>query len=183
MVKAKFSNEMLEYIKKMVGHTLCSYEYGKMVQNEAYGNLQINLDSFAIEILNEVKELPFFDSTEDISYFTCEKKSLSEPFKPYCEEPCKKHLIDEKVLSVYIVEDSISINDGEYDITFDMAIIIETCNHKYIFSRDWFFSETISISLDEEFDNIYPISNVIEDWSDEGENKVEVKRRKYSLFS
>ena len=57
-----------------------------------------------------------------------------------------------------------------------MAVIIETENHKYIFSRGWFFSETIDISVDEEFDNIYPISKVVEDWADEGENKVNVVR-------
>lgn len=181
MIKAKFSSEMLKIIKSMVGKVFCSYECGNMVPDEAYGNLQINLDDFAIEILNEVKELPFYDSTEDISYFTCEKKSLNESFKPYCEEPSEKHLINENILSVYIIEDSISINGGEYDINFDMAIIIETNKHKYVFSRGWFFSETIDIAVDKEFDDIYPISRVVEDWSDDGENKVNVIRTRKKL--
>ncbi|MBQ8248744.1 MAG: hypothetical protein IJY93_02520 [Clostridia bacterium] len=176
MVKAKFSTEMLKIIKSMVGRVFCSYERGNTVSNEAYGNLQINSDNFAIEILNEVKELPFYDSTEDISCFTCKKKALSEHFKPYCEEPSEKHLINEKILAVSIIEDSISINNGEYDVAFDMAIIVETNEHKYTFSRGWFFSETIDISVDKDFDNIYPISRVVEDWSDEGENKVSVIR-------
>ena len=176
MIKAKFSNVMLTIIKTMVGKVICSYECGNMVPNEAYGNLQINLDDFAIEISNEVKELPFYDSTEEISYFTCEKKSLCEPFKPYCEEPSEKYFINENVLAVYIIEDSVSVNDGEYDINFDMAIIVETNKHKYMFSRGWFFSETIDISVDKEFNDVYPISRVVEDWSDEDENKVDVIR-------
>ena len=176
MIRAKFTDEMIEIIRSMIGRCFCTYECGNMVSNEAYGNLQINLDDFAIEFLNEIKELPFFDSTEDISFFTCEKKSLSKKFKPYCEEPTTRHLINENILSVYIVEDCISINGGEYDINFDMAVIIETENHKYIFSRGWFFSETIDISVDEEFDDIYSISKVVEDWADEGENKVNVVR-------
>ena len=139
MVEAKFSSEMIEIIKSMVGNVFRSYECGNMVPNEAYGNQQINLDKFLVEFLNEVKELPFYDSTEDISQFTCKKKSLSESFRPYCEESNEKHLINENVLSVYIIDDSISINDGEYNIDFDMAIIIETDKHKHIFSRGWFF--------------------------------------------
>ena len=181
MIKAKFSSEMLKILKGMVGKDLCSYECGNMVPNEAYGNLRINLNDFAIEILNEVNELPFYDSTEDISYFTCQKKSLRKSFKPYCEEPSEKHLINENVLSVHIIEDNISINDGEYDISFDMAIIIETNKHKYVFSRGWFFSETIDISVDKEFDDVYPISRVVEDWSDEGDNKVNVIRTSRKL--
>lgn len=176
MVEAKFSSEMIGFIKGMVGSVFCSYECGSMVPNEAYGNLQINLDKFSVELLNEVKELPFYDSTEDISCFTCKRKSLSESFQPYCEEPSEKHFINENVLSVYIVDDSISINGGEYDIDFDMAIIIETDKHKYIFSRGWFFGETIDISIDKEFDDIYPINKVVEDWSDEGDDRVTVVR-------
>ena len=176
MVKAKFSNKMIDILKSMVGNIFSSYEYGDMFPNEAFGNLQINLKDFSVELFNEVQELPFYDLTEDISCFKCIKKSLTELFEPYCKEPSQKYSVNEKILSVFIVDDSISINDGEYDINFDMAVIIETSQHKYIFSRGWFFSETINISIDEKFDDIYPIGKVIEDWSDEGENNVTVVR-------
>ena len=176
MVKAKFSSEMLKLIKEMVGKVFYSYECGTVVLDEVYGNLRINLDNFAIEILNEVNEMPFYDSTEDISYFTCEKKSLSKSFKPYCGETSEKHLINDTILAVYIVDDTISINNGEYDINFDMAIIIETSKHKYMFSRGWFFSESIVISVDKKLDDVYPVGRVVEDWSDEGDNLVKVVR-------
>lgn len=181
MIKAKFSNEMLKIMKSMVGKVFCSYECGNMVPNQAYGNLQINLDDFAIEILNEVKEFPFFDSTEDISHFSCRRKLLNESFKPYCVEPSEEHWINETILSVHIIEDNIYINNGEYVISFDMAIIIETSKHKYMFSRGWFFSETIDISVDEDIDDVYPQSRVVEDWSDEGENIVKVIRTSIKL--
>lgn len=176
IVKAKFSSEMLKNIKDMVGKVFFSYECGNMVLDEVYGNIQINLDNFSIEILNETNEMPFYDLMEDISYFTCKKKSLNKSFRPYCGEKSEKHMINDTIMAVYIVDDNISINNGEYDIDFDMAIIIETSKHKYTFSRGWFFSETINISVDKEFDEVYPISKVVEDWSDEGYNQVKVIR-------
>ena len=98
------------------------------------------------------------------------------PFKPYCEEKSEKHTINENVISVSIIEDSVSVNDGEYDIAFDMAVVIKTDKHSYMFSRGWFFSETIDISVDKEFNEIYPINRVVKDWSEDGENKVDVSR-------
>ena len=57
-----------------------------------------------------------------------------------------------------------------------MALIVKTDTHKYIFSREWYFSENIIISCDKEFNDIYPISMVEESWSDDGENKVTINR-------
>jgi len=73
MVKAKLSDKMIKILKDMVGKTFCSYECGNIAMGAVYGNVQINMDNCAIEIVNEAKELPFYDSTEDISYFVCRK--------------------------------------------------------------------------------------------------------------
>lgn len=176
MIKAKFSDEMINILKSMIGNILYSYECGNTIQNEAYGNLQLNLKDFSIEILNEVSEFPFYNSSEEISCFSCKKKSSSETYKTYCEEPIEKHVINEKITSVALVEDDVNVNNGEYEIRFDMAIVIKTDKHKYIFSRGWFFDEVIYITVDNEFDKVYPISKVVEDWSDDGENKINVVR-------
>ena len=176
MIIAKFSKEMIKILKDMIGHIFCSYVCGNTIAGEAYGNLQINLDTFAVEVLNELYVLPFFNLTEDISHFSCKKKSLDELFKPYCIEPTETHFVSEKILSVSIIEDEISVNNGEYKINFDMALIVKTDTHKYIFSREWYFSENIIISCDKEFNDIYPISMVEESWSDDGENKVTINR-------
>ena len=176
MVKAKLSDKMIKILKDTVGKTFCSYECGNIAMGAVYGNVQINMDNCAIEIVNEAKELPFYDSTEDISHFVCRKKLLNEPFKPYCEEKSEKHTINENVISVSIIEDSVSVNDGESDIAFDMAVVIKTDKHSYMFSRGWFFSEIIDISVDKEFNEIYPINRVVKDWSEDGENKVDVSR-------
>ena len=176
MINARFSEEMLSAMKDMPGNVFCSFECGNIIKNETYGNFQINLDDFSLEFLNEVHEIPFYDSTEDVSFFTCKKKLMNRKFSPYCAEPAREYVINEKILSVEIVSDFISVNNGEYEIIFDMAIIIQTNQHKYIFSRGWFFGETITISVDKSFNDIYPIEKVIEDWADSGENEVIVKR-------
>ena len=176
MINAKFSQEMVSIIKDMIGNTFCSFECGDITQNEVYGNFQVNLNDFSVEFLNEAQEIPFYDLIEEVSFFTCKRKKVNDTFVPYCAEPVRKYEINEKVLSVEIVNDCVSVNEGEYEISFDMAIIIKTNRHIYTFSRGWFFSETITISVDKEFDRIYPIEKVIEDWSDSGENRAIVKR-------
>ena len=174
MVTARISDEMAEMLKTVVGDAFCSYECGVAEFGETYGNLRMNFGKSAVELSNLVRELPFYDGKEDISCFAC--KRADEPFEPYCEEPGETYAVNEKVVSVHLVCDEISINDGAYEIAFDMAVIIGTERHAYTFSRGWFFSETIRISVDREFDEIYPIERVIGDWSDEGENQVRVRR-------
>lgn len=176
MVTARFSSEMIAMLKRVVGDDFCAYSCGSVAFDETYGNLRMDFGKASLELSNLVRELPFYDATEDISCFTCESKRSNEPFKPYCDEPSETYSVNEKVVSVHLVNDVISVNDGEYEITFDMAVVIETVGHRYVFSRGWFFSETIQISVDMEFDEIYPVERVMEDWSDEGENQVRVRR-------
>jgi len=181
MVTAKFTDEMIKIITSMIGKVFCSYECGNTFDNQTYCNFQINLEDSSIEFMNEVKDFPFYDSSEELSTFSCKKLPLNTLFKPYCGEPSKKHLINEEITSVSIVNDEITINNDEYSISFDMAIIIDTTSHKYTFSRGWFFGEEIDISKDLDFNDVYPIHNVIEDWSEDGENDVKVIRTKKVL--
>jgi len=147
----------------------------------AYGNVQLNTEHFSLELRNEVRALPLFSEVEDISAFSCVAKSAGCTFEPYCEEPWQTILVNEKITGVSIVNDTVVVNSGEYSITFDMAVIVKTECHQYVFSRDWFFSETIKISVDKVLDDIYPISRVVADWNDDGNRKVSVQRKTISL--
>ncbi len=175
MNKAKFTNEMIEIIKTIKGKTFCSYDCAKFL-DEAYGNIRINLNDFSIEFLNETKETHFWDSFEDISCFSCKKVDINSTFKPYCDEDFQNYSINEKIQQIQIISDTISINNKEYEISFDMAVIINTEKHNYIFSRGWFFGEVISINVDKNYDEIYPVKQVIDDWDDDGKNNVAVSR-------
>ena len=82
---------------------------------------------------------------------------------------------------IEIVNDSICINDGEFEISFDQAIIIRTESKLIMFSRDIWFSEDITISEHDDYNSIFPIYQVVDSWSDDGENKVNVIRTSRNL--
>ena len=70
MLYATLSDEMLDLLRSMIGNELVSYECA-VQNNEIFGNLRINTSGGAVEVVNEVQELPFFDGCEDISFFRC----------------------------------------------------------------------------------------------------------------
>ena len=80
-----------------------------------------------------------------------------------------------------IITDEISVGNGEYEIVFDTALIIKTKYQTIMFSRDVWFSEVINISDNENYDIVYPIDTVIEDWNNEGDYEVTVKRTKKAI--
>lgn len=175
MINARFTLQMLQEMAKLKGEIFVSYECAENF-GTTYGNARINTQHFSIEFLNEVREMLLFGEAEEISMFSCAVKSKEEPFQPYCEEPYETFVVNEKIGKISIINDQISVNDGEYDISFDMAVVIETEKHRYMFSRGWFFSEVITISQDKSLDDVYPIQRVIEDWNDDGARTVAVHR-------
>ena len=50
-----------------------------------------------------------------------------------------------------------------------------------MFSRDIWFSEDITISEHDDYNSIFPISQIVDSWSDDGENKVNVIRTSRKL--
>ena len=78
MVYATLSSEMLDLLRGMIGNELVSYECA-VQNNEIYGNLRINTSGGAVEVVNEVQKLPFFDGCEDISFFRCCEASTDKP--------------------------------------------------------------------------------------------------------
>ena len=180
MVQAKFTSEMIDCLRKLIGESFVSYD-GAIMNQTAYGNLQLNTEHFSVELRNEVHPFSLFSEVEDVSCFSCIFKRADTIFEPFCEEPWKTVPINEKITGVSIVSDTVIVNDDEYAITFDMAVIIKTEKHQYSFSRNWFFSETINLSVDKGLDDVYPISRVIADWNDDVNRRVSVQRSIVSL--
>ena len=71
--KAKFSDYMIDVLEEMKCKTFKSYECVRMGTSMAYGKCRLNLGTFSIDLYNYVHPMPFFDMTEDIPYFTCER--------------------------------------------------------------------------------------------------------------
>ncbi len=180
MIYVTLNNNMEEMLRNIKESKFISYECGKVFGN-AYGNLRINTDKSSVEITNLQKTTPFFDTEEEVAGFKCKMVESDSTFKPYCEEPFEAFEVGESIKDIEIVNDSICINDGEFEISFDQAIIIRTESKLIMFSRDIWFSEDITISEHDDYNSIFPISQVVDSWSDDGENKVNVIRTSRKL--
>ena len=53
MVQAKFASEMIDCLRKLIGESFVSYD-GAIMNQTAYGNLQLNTEHFSVELRNEV---------------------------------------------------------------------------------------------------------------------------------
>ena len=180
MVYATLNEDMVELLKNLKFSNFISYECGK-THNTAYGNLRINTNKGSIELSNIEREISFFDITEDVACFECKVSNSAIEFKPYCIEPFEVFEIDGKIENIEIINDVIEVNDGEYEISFDRAIIFRTDKKDIMFSRDIWFSEVITINENDDYDAVYSIDEVVEAWSDEGKNKVNVIRTSKKL--
>ena len=116
MVQAKFTSEMIDCLRKLIGESFVSYD-GAIMNQTAYGNLQLNTEHFSVELRNEVHPFSLFSEVEDVSCFSCIFKRAGTIFEPFCEEPWKTVPINEKITGVSIVSDTVIVNDDEYAIT------------------------------------------------------------------
>ena len=182
MIDMRFTQEMVDIISSMKNRTIISYQCAEIDDwSRTYGNFRINLEGYSIEFTNKIKEVPFFGATEDVAGFECKQIDPKTAYTPGIIREIQVVPVEEKVQSVEIITDKINVNHGEYEIAFDNAIIIRTEYQIIMFSRDIWFSETINISDNDDYDSVYPIASVIEHWNNDGEYDVKVKRTKKTL--
>lgn len=182
MVNATFTDEMKKTLSNMTGRQFVSYECEKDdVFSRTFGNMRINTDTFSIELTNKEHTLPFFDGTEDITCFACEEVEPENAFEPaVATETCITN-VGKVITGLELINDTITVNNGEYEISFDAAIIIHMGSDVIMLSRDTWFSEIITITDNDDFDRIFSIEDVKETWSNEGDNMVTVKRIRMNL--
>ena len=103
---------------------------------------------------------------EDVAYFECKKVDKKELFVTYCMgSPIKSFMIDEKIIGVHVVRDTISFVDNNYELCIDEGLEIITQDNKYSLVRyGEFFIEEISYRIGEDIEDIYPVKRVIENW-------------------
>jgi hypothetical protein len=178
MIDITLTKKMEEMLSSMKNHKLISYECNEdnINPNMAYGCIRINTDSIAVEIKNEEKSFPFFDEEEDIAGFSCEQADPDSLFIPGVRAKCKKVAVGGVIKKIDIISDEIHVNTDEYNVKFDQAIIFHMDNGILMLSKKEWFSETINISNNDHYNEIYPIEKLCEDWSNDGEDHVEVKR-------
>ena len=178
MIDKRISEEETAILQSIIGTQFISYECGmdEMQFNRAYGNIYLNFTNHSIELENIEKPTIYCGETDDMSGFSCSICSSEEKFKPYIDEDTVVREISEIVTGVEIVEDTVHINNSECEISFSSAIIIRTQKQNFMFYRTYQYNENIFISDSDSYDKVYPVSNVEENWNNDGENQVFVER-------
>ncbi len=174
MVKVEFTEAMKQLLAGIKGQQFESYECAIDDHNQIYGNFRINTDQISIDVVNEARELPFFDSCEDIAGFSC--AIADKPFESCSIANVTVFNVKEKITSVEILNDVIDVNDGMYQVSFDNALIVRTSFTTYMFARDVWFSEFITIRKDDNYEQVISMQNIIDSWSNEGEYSVNIHR-------
>ena len=180
MVYMTLTKEMEDMLKSIINSTFISYECDDFVIS-TYGKFRINADKISIEVTNLEKVVPFIEDEEEVAGFECQIVDKNTKFSPYCITGSAEVKVNSLIKEIEIVNDFIYVNDGEYEISFDQAIIIKTEAKTIMFSRSAWFSETISIREHDDYDSIYPVSEERELFENEDTNKVKITRTRRKL--
>lgn len=96
-------------------------------------------------------------------------------FEPMAGEIIATESVEQIIKGICIIRDAVTRADG-VQFSMDMAVIIKTPQTQYMFSRDVWFSEFITISNDSNLDSVYPICKARTGWkSDESDDTI-IKR-------
>ena len=180
MVYMTLTKEMEDMLKSIINSTFISYERDDFGFS-AYGNLRINTNKTSIELTNLEKVVPFIEDEEEVAGFECQIVDKNTKFSPYCIIGSVEVKVNSLIKEIEIVNDFIYVNDGEYEISFDQAIIIKTEAKTIMFSRSAWFSETISIDEHDDYDSVNPVSDERELFENEDMNKVKITRTRRKL--
>ena len=180
MVYMTLTKEMEDMLKSIINSTFISYECDDFVIS-TYGKFRINADKISIEVTNIEKIVPFFDYEEEVAGFECQIVDKNTKFSPYCITDSAEIKVGSLIKEIEIVNDSIYLNDGEFEISFDQAIILKTEAKTIMFSRSAWFSEDILIDEHDDYDSIYPVSEERELFENEDTNKVKITRTRRKL--
>ncbi len=182
MIEKTFDKSAIDFLKNTIGTRLLSIDIGESEKpfNRTYGKLRINFEKGSIELFNIEVPTKLMGDNDDISGFCC-KVNATDKFVPYLKEKSENIYINDKVSGISIVRDTIVIADNLETAIFDEAIIFEMADCTYMLSRDWQYSELIHIHQHSDYDLVYPIQDVIENWNNFGEYKVNVTRTLYNI--
>lgn len=181
MVNATFTDEMKELLASMVGKRFVSYECSKDSFSRAFGNMRINFNGRSIELTNEEQTFPLFDGEEDMTCFACKVVDSKRPFEPDVVAETTVTDVNKSITSIEVVTDTIEVNNGEYSIVYDMALIFHMGESVLMVSRDTWFSELITIKENDDYNQAFSVDDQKESWSNDGEYKVNVKRVRKSI--
>ena len=172
MVNAKIDATAIAVIQALIGKTFNGYTYSPMAAG-AYGNVLLHIDGTAYEL--RCNQIPFTvgNETEDIACLSIDMHTGD--FKPMAGEVIATESVEQIIKGICIIRDTVTRADG-VQFSMDMAVIIKTPQAEYMFSRDVWFSEFITISNNGDLDSVYPICKAKSGWKSDESDNVIVKR-------
>lgn len=178
----ELTTEMLSLLKSLEGKILnsiiCNYE---SAFKRTFGNLRLCFDDCSVEIENDLHQILYRGECEEMTGFTCKKAVVNSVFTPYAGTRIDKININMELEHIDVIKDEIFI-DEKKELTFDAAIVFRFPFLNIMLSRDVWFSETINITENDNYDLICSIDKIIESFSGEGENNISVLRTQNVLF-
>lgn len=172
MVNATIDAAAIAAIQTLIGKTLNGYTYSP-VASGAYGNVLLHIDRTAYELRCNQTPFAVGIETEDIACLSV--SMLIGNFKPMAGEVITTESVEQTIEGICIVRDVVTRADG-VQFSMDMAVIIKTPQTQYMFSRDVWFSEFITISNNDDFDSVYPICKAKAGWKNDESEEVVIKR-------
>lgn len=176
MINARFTLEMKDILKKMKGAEFLCYSASEIYAGETIhdGGIYLQTSNVLVKISNVERSIPWFKHK-----YLSDRENI---FCFHCEEVGQKQgsdtvFVREKIENIELVTDYIKILQAEYEIALDMALIITTSKRRYVISRGWHFGEYLDINTDKDYNDIYPVQQVIEEWNNFGEWEVNVERK------
>lgn len=188
MIFSCISKTEKEILKTLIGKELiCIKSEEKDSWNRIFGNLALVTKDSEVEIKNELTETEYFNVLEDVSKFKIRNITSEKPFVLMVESSIIETKVNETIFDIIIVQDEISVKNSEgnciYEITMDDAVVIKTEESVYVISREWCLEEELIFVKSANYKkSVYPIKDIIAQWSDEEEKtQASCKRIEISL--
>ena len=184
MIDHRITQEEKSLLKSLIGtKLLCFKSEKKDSWNRIFGNISLVSENAETEIRNElVSTMYFAGETEDVSRFAVKKISKENPFKLMIVSDVFETAVNEKITDIILVTDAITVQDSGkntiYEISTTESIVIKTDNSTFVLSRDWHLEEIMTFVKTSDYKrDIYPIADVVSEWSDEEEGFVAICNR------
>lgn len=181
-VNAGFTEDMLKTLSSIKGKTLKAISGVSFHSlSEFYSDMRLTLGQFAIDVSckSHVEPLISYDNkiiNEEVSYFSCMKKKLTDVYAPSVHQKTVSFLINEPISEVVLVRDDVSVSNGEHYI-IDRAFTIKTTDKAYTFSRREIIDESIYFTSSNKIEGIQSVKEVKNSWDGEGRYSVDVNRQ------
>lgn len=172
MVHATIDAAAIAALQTLIEKTFNGYTYSPIASG-AYGNVLLHIDGTAYELRCNQTPITVGIETEDIA---CLSVSMhAGDFKPMAGEVIATESVEQTIKEIRIVRDVVTRADG-IQLAMDMAVIIKTPQTQYMFSRDVWFSEFITISNSDDLDSVYPICKAKSGWKSDESDEVVIRR-------